>query len=61
MRTCIEQGWQGFRADWYANLRRPTAGSQRTGNQGMNLTEQNRAAIAEARDILFGSNQRGAQ
>ena len=61
IRVCAEQGWQGFKADWYANLRKPPQTPGARGNHGASLTEQNRAAIAEAKIILFGNQQRVAQ
>jgi uncharacterized protein YdaU (DUF1376 family) len=33
VRTCVEQGWQGFRADWYANLTRHNGATHATNRQ----------------------------
>jgi hypothetical protein len=47
IRVCVEHGWQGFKADWYANLSRPN-GVSHEANRKLSPADQVRAHIARA-------------
>lgn len=55
VRVSAENGWQGFRADWYANLRRPKAGSQFTNTgESREAYEQRKRDLAEGAAKILG-------
>lgn len=55
LRVCAENGWQGFKADWYANLRRPKAGSQFTNTgESREAYEQRKRDLAEGAAKILG-------
>jgi hypothetical protein len=59
--TCCEAGWQGFRADWYANrMRQQSGGSSQNPRSGplsdADREAANKIATEEARRMLFGPN-----
>lgn len=47
IRVCVEHGWQGFKADWYANLSRPN-GVPHEAHRKLSPAEQVRAHIARS-------------
>lgn len=53
IRVCAEQSWQGFKADWYRNLRGTRPPENR--DTGEDIAARNRRAVQEAKVILFGA------
>jgi len=59
IRVCVENSWQGFKADWYQNLnkqansQRPKTFQQMTEEEQKELRKKN---AAEAKRMLFGND-----
>lgn len=55
LEVCTENGWQGFKADWYANLRRPKAGSHAKGVvETQDQRQQRHRDLAEGAAQILG-------